>query len=130
MTPDPDFLGMEEVLEIHADQIARYGGRSGVRDRALLESALGMPRAGAAGRWFHEDLHAMAAAYLFHVARDHPFVDGNKRVGAMAAYVFLAMNGIRLTASAAAYEKAVRAVAEGRMDKAALAAFLRRNCPR
>ncbi|HEU4394714.1 MAG TPA: Fic family protein, partial [Planctomycetota bacterium] len=72
----PDFLGLDEVLEIHRDQIARYGGRPGVRDMGLLESALAMPRAGAAGQWFHADLHEMAAAYLFHIAQNHPIVDG------------------------------------------------------
>jgi death-on-curing protein len=127
VTVEPDFLGLEEVLEIHRDQVERYGGRAGVRDLGLLESALGMPRAGAAGRWFHADLFEMAAAYLFHIVRDHPFLDGNKRVGAMAAFVFLAMNGIRLRASNASYERLVRSVAEGRADKAAVARFLRRN---
>ncbi len=124
----PDFLGLDEVLEIHRDQIERYGGRAGIRDLGLLESALGMPRAGAAGRWFHADLFEMAAAYLFHIVRDHPFVDGNKRVGAVAAFVFLAMNGLRLGASNPAYEEVVRSVAEGRADKAAVASFLRRHC--
>ena len=125
---EPDFLGLDEVLEIHRDQIERYGGRQGVRDLGLLESALGMPRSGAGGRYFHADIFEMAAAYLFHVVKDHPFVDGNKRTGAMVAFVFLAMNGRRLEASNPAYERLVRSVAEGRADKAAVAAFLRRHC--
>lgn len=124
----PDFLGLDEVLAIHEDQIARYGGRRGVRDLGLLESALGMPRSGAAGRWFHPDVFEMAAAYLFHIVKDHPFVDGNKRAGAMAAFVFLAMNGKRLEASNPALERLVRSVAEGRSDKARVADFLRENC--
>ena len=124
----PDFLGLDEVLEIHRDQIERYGGRRGVRDLALLESALGMPGAGAAGRYFHEEPFEMAAAYLFHIVRDHPFVDGNKRTGAMAAFVFLAMNGRRLKATNAAFERLVRSVAEGRKGKADVAAFFRKHC--
>jgi death-on-curing protein len=124
----PDFLGLDEVLEIHRDQLERYGGRPGTRDRGLLDSALGMPRSGAGGRYFHPDLFEMAAAYLFHVMKDPPFVDGNKRTGAMAAFVFLAMNGRRLAASEAAYERRVRAVAAGREDKGAVAAFLRKHC--
>jgi len=123
----PVFLGLDEVLEIHADQIRRYGGSAGVRDMGLLESALAMPRAGAGGRYFHADLCEMAAAYLFHIARNHPFVDGNKRVAAMAAYVFLGMNGLTLRAPGPAFERLVRFVAEGRADKAAIATFLRRH---
>ena len=125
---EPDFLGLDDLLEIHADQIARYGGSPGVRDRGLLESALAMPRAGAGGSYFHEGLHEMAAAYLFHIVQNHPFVDGNKRTGAMAAIVFLLMNGRTLAASNPALERQVREVAEGRADKAAVAEFLRRHC--
>lgn len=124
----PDFLGLDEVLEIHRDQIEKYGGRQGLRDLGLLESALGMPRAGAGDRYFHADLFEMAAAYLFHVVKDHPFVDGNKRTGAMAAFVFLAMNGLDLKAPNPSYEKLVRSVADGRADKAEVAAFIRKHC--
>jgi death-on-curing protein len=124
---EPDFLGLDEVLEIHRDQIDRYGGRHGVRDLGLLEWALGVPRSGAGGRYFHQDLFEMAAAYLFHIVDDHPFVDGNKRTGAVAAFVFLAMNGRRLEASNPAYERLVRSVAAGREDKAAVAAFFRKH---
>lgn len=70
----------------------------------------------------------MAAAYLFHIVANHPFVDGNKRVGAMTAYVFLAMNGRSLRASNPAYERLVRSVAEGRCGKDEIAAFFRKHC--
>ena len=123
----PIFLGLDEVLEIHGDQILRYGGSAGVRDMALLESALAMPRAGAGEQYFHADLFEMAAAYLFHIARNHPFVDGNKRVAAMAAFVFLEMNGLALRAPGPAFEELVRSAAEGKKDKAAIAAFFRRH---
>jgi death-on-curing protein len=123
----PVFLGLDEVLEIHRDQIERYGGSSGVRDMGLLQSALAMPQAGSGGQYFHADLYEMAAAYLFHIVKNHPFVDGNKRVGAMAAFAFLKLNGITLKASEPAFEKVVLSVAEGTTDKAAIARFFRKH---
>ena len=123
----PLFLGLEEVLEIHHDQITRYGGTEGVRDLGLLQSALAMPQAGAGNQYFHSDLFEMAAAYLFHIVRNHPFVDGNKRTGAAAALVFLEMNGIGVRASNDALVDTVLAVAEGKHQKGALAEFFRRH---
>ncbi len=75
------FLTLDEVIALHADQIERYGGRPGIRDLGLLQSALGTPSATFEERFLHEGLHEMAAAHLFHIVRNHPFVDGNKRVG-------------------------------------------------
>lgn len=82
---EPIFLSFEDVIEIHRDQIVRYGGASGVRDIGLLQSAVLMPLAQFEGKFLHKDLFEMAAAYLFHLAKNHPFVDGNKRVGLVAA---------------------------------------------
>jgi death-on-curing protein len=124
---DIEFLGLDEILEIHRDQIERYGGSLGVRDIALLKSAVAMPAAGFGGDYLHEDIFEMAAAYLFHITQNHPFVDGNKRTGAVAAIVFLAMNGIELNADEDELENLVRSVAMGKADKAAAAAFLRDN---
>ncbi len=124
---EPTFLTLVEILEIHDDQIKRYGGSPGIRDAGLLESALAMPAACFDGRYLHADLFEMAAAYLFHIAKNHPFVDGNKRVGAVAALVFLALNDIEIDADEDAFEQAVLAVAEGRWDKTAIANFLRDN---
>src|SRR5215470_3889144 len=90
----PRFLGFDEVLTIHADQVGRYGGSPGIRDAALLRSAVAMPKAGTAGGYLHSDLVEMAAAYAFHIVKNHPFIDGNKRVGAVAVLVFLELNGI------------------------------------
>ena len=81
----PDFLDIEDVLELHALQLARYGGADGVRDRGLLESAVAQPQATFDGAFVHDGLFAMAAAYLFHIVQNHPFIDGNKRAGAAAA---------------------------------------------
>jgi death-on-curing protein len=86
---DPSFLQFDEVVAIHRDQISRYGGSTVVRDWGLLRSALAMPEATFAGRHLQTDLSEMAAAYLFHIVSNHPFIDGNKRVGVVAADVFL-----------------------------------------
>ncbi len=121
----PKFLSLQEVLEIHRDQIARYGGSPGVRDIGLLESAVAMPAAGFGEEYLHKDLYEMAAAYLFHIVRNHPFVDGNKRTGSVAADVFLATNGLEIHADQESFEKVVLAVAEGRTGKPEIAEFLR-----
>ena len=90
-----DFLTLAEVLAIHADQIQRYGGSEGIRDAGLLEAALYRPQTG-----YYADLVEEAAALWESLAQNHPFVDGNKRVAFAAMYTFLAINGVRLTASA------------------------------
>lgn len=119
------FLSLADVLEIHQDQIVRYGGEAGTRDLNLLESALAMPAQTFGGEFLHGDVFEMAAAYLFHLVRNHPFVDGNKRTGAMAAYVFLALNGFELDASPEALADFVMGVAAGERSKAEAALFLR-----
>jgi death-on-curing protein len=124
---EPLFLGLDEVVEIHRDQIEHYGGHPGIRDIELLKSAVAMPAAGFDEDYLHADIHEMAAAYLFHIVRNHPFMDGNKRTGAVAALVFLMMNGIELHASEVSFERMVRAVAEGKMDKAGISAFFRKH---
>jgi death-on-curing protein len=124
---EPTFLTLAEVVAIHRDQIARYGGAEGVRDWAVLQSAVAMPAAGVGGQYLHGDLCEMAAAYLFHLVQNHPFVDGNKRVGAVAADVFLAMNDVRLTAGQDAYADLVLSVACGDTPKSAVAEFFRAN---
>ena len=121
---DPVFLDVEDVLLIHEQQLARYGGAAGVRDAALLESAVAMPRATAGGEFAHEDLFAMAAAYAFHIAQNQPFVDGNKRTGLLAALVFLELNGVVIADSGGRLYDAMMAVAERRLDKTGMAALL------
>jgi death-on-curing protein len=92
-----DYLTLAEVLAIHADQIERYGGSPGVRDRGLLESALYRPQTGDYGDLFEE-----AAALWESLAQNHPFIDGNKRTAFAATYTFLVINGAQLTAKPAA----------------------------
>jgi death-on-curing protein len=123
---DPTFLSLAEVLGIHQDQVARYGGASGIRDIELLKSAIGMPSATYGGKFLHTDIYEMAAAYLFHLVKNHPFVDGNKRVGAVAAFVFLALNGFDFDAPENDFAEMVLAVARGELDKADVAVFIRR----
>jgi len=123
----PVFLSLAEVVEIHRDQIERYGGQAGIRDLGLLQSALAMPGAGFGGKYLHSDLIEMAAAYLFHIVQNHPFVDGNKRTGTVAGIVFLSLNGIELEADETQLEQLVIDVAKGKAGKSAVADFLRRN---
>jgi death-on-curing protein len=124
---EPIFLGLEEVIEIHNDQIKRYGGRAGISDLGLLKSAIAMPAAGFGGDYLHTDIYEMAAAYLFQIIRNHSFIDGNRRTGAVASVVFLMMNGIEIHADESTFEKMVLSVAEGKSDKTTIAQFFRNN---
>ncbi len=121
----PKFLDAEVVIEIHRLQLEDTGGLDGIRDIGLLDSALAQPMACFGGNFFHEDLFAMAAAYLFHIALNHPFNDGNKRTALIAALTFLGINGQRIQVSSAQLYDATMAVAEGRLDKDQLADLLR-----
>lgn len=126
----PEILEVEDILLIHADQLERYGGLAGLRDHGLLVSAVSMPRSTYGGEFLHGDLFAMAAAYLFHLTRNHPFLDGNKRTGAAAALVFLDLHGIEVAATDDALYDLVIAVAKGDIGKDAVAAFLQTHSRR
>jgi death-on-curing protein len=120
----PEFLDIDDVLDRHAAQVEAFGGSHGVRDMGLLESAVAQPPMTFGGEFLHDGLFAMAAAYLFHIVMNHPFIDGNKRTGLDAATTFLALNGVVLGASTnERLIDATLAVAEGRMNKSDLAAF-------
>lgn len=110
--------------------IDRYGGSAGVRDQGLLESAIAAPQSGFGDQYLHTDIFQMAAAYFFHITKNHPFIDGNKRVGAMAAFVFLKLNKLTLTATEIACERIVRAVAESGLNKEDIAKFFQTNTRR
>lgn len=126
----PEILEVEDILLIHADQLERYGGLAGLRDHGLLVSAVSMPRSTYGGEFLHGDLFAMAAAYLFHLTRNHPFLDGNKRTGAAAALVFLDLHGIEVAATDDALYDLVIAVAKGDIGKDSVAAFLQTHSRR
>ena len=123
---EPFFLSLSEVMAIHQDQIARYGGATGIRDIELLKSAIGMPSTTYSRKFLHTDIYEMAAAYLFHIAMNHPVVDGNKRVGAVAAFVFLALNGYDFNAPEDDFADMVLDVASGKIDKSDVTLFIRR----
>jgi len=131
-----EFLSLDEILEIHQNQIQLYGGSLGIRDQGLLEAALSQPESSFDGHYLHEDLFSMAAAYLFHIVQNHPFIDGNKRVGAAAAVVFLMINGVELDekvdkiikdAGKTEFEKLVLATASGSIGKSQIAYFFKTN---
>ena len=128
------FLTQEEVLRAHETQIILYGGSTGIRDIGLLESALSMPQASFGGTFLHADHYEMAAAYLFHIVSNHPFVDGNKRTGTVAALTFLDLNGYWFDKEDdsnldTALEELVLSVACGETGKDKIAAFFRNHCP-
>jgi death-on-curing protein len=117
------FLTLVEVLALHSDQIHRYGGRPGIRDLSLLESAVATPAATFGGRLLHTTIPEMAGAYLFHIVRNHPFVDGNKRTGLIAMLTFLGLNRQRLRAYPDDLVELVIGVADGRLSKADVSVF-------
>lgn len=119
----PRSLTMAMVLAFQSNQIQEHGGSPGLRDRGLLESALERPR----HRYHYEDdisLLELAAAYGFGIARNHPFLDGNKRLAFQAMYVFLRLNGLRIAADEPQVVGTMVALAAGQLDEPALAKWL------
>jgi death-on-curing protein len=125
---EPIWLTVELVVAIHGEQLRVYGGPEGLRDAAMLESALDRPR----NKWAYgeHDLAALAAAYAFGIARNHPFVDGNKRASFLALITFLGLNGIDLVAPETAAAAAILALAAGEIEEEGLARWIRDNWPR
>ncbi len=114
---DCEHLTVKQVLAIHDAVIEAYGGSPGIRDAHLLESAVYAPQATAFGASPFADLVEVAAAYLFYLCRNHPFIDGNKRVGMTVAIVFLKLNGIRPAPDGDEWEQLVLDVAASRIDR-------------
>ncbi len=123
----PIFPTLDEVIRYHEQLVEQFGGSAGVRDMGLLQSALAMPGMQFGGEYLHSTLHEMAAAYLFHIVGNHPFIDGNKRTGATIARMFLHVNGMRFDPSEEAYGDLVLAVASGQMEKSEVTAFFARH---
>ncbi|TVQ78442.1 MAG: type II toxin-antitoxin system death-on-curing family toxin [Bradymonadales bacterium] len=133
---NPRFLTLDEVKAIHRSQIEGFGGSVEIRDEGLLLSALAQPEAGFGECYLHESLEDMAGAYLFHIVKNHPFVDGNKRTGTAAALVFLELNHVELqaevldrvkrTTSSTLLEELVIRVASGNTDKTEIAKFFKK----
>jgi death-on-curing protein len=122
---DPVWLGEAVVLAMHGRLLAEHGGAQGLRDSNLLDSALARPRQILA--YGEPDISDLAAAYTSGIIRNHPFVDGNKRTAFMAAYVFLAINGLRLVATEVDAAQVVTLLAASEIDEATFSAWLRKN---
>ena len=120
---------MEIVREIHAEGIARFGGSDGVRDSALLESAVAAPQASFGGKSPYRDLAEVAAAYLYYLCRNHPFVDGNKRAALSSCIVFLRLNGVEPKPDGPEWEELVLAIASGSLDREQATTKLRELLP-
>jgi death-on-curing protein len=125
VTEEPEFLTLDEILEIHDDQIQHYGGDVGIAIAAFSSRLSRCPSNRSAGSISTETSSRWRAAYAFHVAESQAFVDGNKRTGLAAAYVFLALNGFRLIEQEDRLYEAMIAVGTRRLDKAGLAQLLR-----
>ena len=124
MPETPTWLDRPILEALHADQILEHGGSLGIRDEGLLESALARPQQ----KWHYEahtDLSTLAAAYAFGVAKNHPFIDGNKRAALVAAYTFLAINGFELEATETEAVGMILGLADGSIPEEDLAAWIR-----
>jgi death-on-curing protein len=125
---EPEWVTMPIVLAIHDEQLAIHGGSPGLRDVALLESALGRPR----NKWAYEnaELPELAAAYGYGIARNHPFVDGNKRTALLAIYTFLGVNGVDFIVPEADAAAMILSLAAGEVSEESLARWIRNNWPK
>lgn len=127
MNTTPYFLDLSHTLRLHQSLLEHYGGIDGIRDVGLLESALGMPQAAYGGEYLHGDLFEMAAAYLYHIVQNHPFLDGNKRTGAAAAIVFLSINDVEIENDEDGLICLTLSVATGEAGKTEIAEFFRQH---
>ncbi len=125
---EPVWIGVPETLVLHHLQIVSFGGAPGVRDRGLLESALARPRNLLAYAKKKPSPARLAAAYAFGIVKNHPFVDGNKRMALVIAFAFLDVNGIEINASEEDAYQAFMDLASGRMSEEDLAAWIADNC--
>lgn len=125
---EPEWLTLEIVLDVHAEQLAIFGGGAGVRDQGLLASAL----ARAPNKWTYGEtnLSALAAAYAFGLSRNHPFIDGNKRIAFAAILMFLGLNDVTFTPTKADATAAMLALAAGEIDEDILTRWIEDNSAR
>jgi death-on-curing protein len=124
---EPFWLTRQIIIAIHDEQLAIHGGASGLRDEGMLESVLDRPR----NRWAYEsaELAELAAAYAFGIARNHPFVDGNKRTSLLALYTFLGVNGIDFVVAEADAAAMILALAAGEVSEEGLTRWIKDNWP-
>ena len=119
-----EFLNVSDIESLHAEQLALHGGSAGVRDRGALESAVATPQATFGGEFLHSTVFEMAAAYAYHIAENHPFVDGNKRAALNAALLFLGLNGWDVDDPAERLYEAMIGISCGTVTKSGLAKTL------
>jgi len=121
------FLPERLILLFHEQLIQTYGGTHGVRDEKLLDSALGQPKATFEGKFLHNNLIEMTAAYGYHICNNHPFIDGNKRIALVAMDVFLQRNGYEINATEKETYKMMMKLASGELAKDELVKWLEKN---
>jgi death-on-curing protein len=128
MSAEPKWLSYEQIVAIHSRQLRRFGGAAGMRDEGLLRSAIERPR----NKWHYEqaELPELAAAYGFGLAKNHAFVDGNKRIAFMSMMVFLRKNGVRFAPQQAHATKIILSLAAGEVSEESLARWIRDNWPK
>lgn len=124
---EPAWVTYDQVIAIHSRQLRRFGGASGLRDEGMLRSALQRPQ----DKWHYEQaaLHLLAAAYAFGLAKNHPFVDGNKRIAFMTMMIFLRKNGIRFAPDPAHATAITLALAAGEISEESFARWILDNWP-
>jgi death on curing protein len=124
---EPFWLNRQIIIAIHDEQLAIHGGASGLRDEGMLESALDRPK----NKWSYENakLPELAAAYAFAIARNHPFIDGNKRTSLLALYTFLGVNGIDFNVPEADAAAMILSLAAGEVSEESLTRWIRDNWP-
>jgi death-on-curing protein len=132
MGEEPNWITYDQAIAMHARQLRRFGGAPGLRDSGMLRSALERP----VNKWRYEqfdldapDLAVLAAAYAFGLAKNHAFVDGNKRIAFMTMVVFLRRNGVQFTPDQAQATAMILALAAGEVSEASLARWMRDNWP-
>lgn len=125
---EPRWVTYEQAIAIHSRQLRRFGGAPGMRDEGLLRSALQRPQ----DKWHYEqaELHVLAAAYAFGLAKNHPFVDGNKRIAFMAMVIFLRKNEIAFNPDPAHATAIIMSLAAGEVSEESLARWIRDNWPK
>ncbi len=119
------FLTLGELVDIHRDQIERYGGRSGIRDYDIISAVVGGARQTYGGRYLNSDVFEMAAEYVFYICQDHPFIDGNKRTALAAGLIFLELNGVTIRDEQGILYMTVMKLASGKIGKNEVADILR-----
>ena len=125
---EPFWLEVAEIVDLHAEQLARFGGPEGIRDQGMLESALARP----VNQWHYgeRDFANLAAAYAFDLARNHPFIDGNKRIAFQAMMTFLRLNDVRFAPPAPAATAIILSLAAGEVNEDGLSRWIRDNWPK